>query len=189
MPLAHSILTHGPLKDLIYGGKGVGSQGDGSVQLLCKDQNAVMKVMAADFSQFTLLPLTVRATDDMDDSESPPPSEAAVADDEEEEESSSSPKMGKTSTGAPREQAFFETHRQLKVQEEKDEKARISAMSPELRAKWESEREEKRMHEEKHLAHLNRLGKSSGFSSQAKSGGDRKKGGPGRKSIKTPATT
>ncbi|MCE9616300.1 MAG: GHMP kinase [Lentisphaerae bacterium] len=36
-PVLHKLLHHGPLQPLIYGGKGVGSQGDGSAQLIARD--------------------------------------------------------------------------------------------------------------------------------------------------------
>ncbi len=35
-PRLHALLGHGPLDDLVLGGKGVGSQGDGAAQLLCR---------------------------------------------------------------------------------------------------------------------------------------------------------
>ncbi|MFU8779462.1 MAG: sugar phosphate nucleotidyltransferase [Kiritimatiellia bacterium] len=39
-PVLHRLLQHEPLKPLLYGGKGVGSQGDGTAQLLARDRNA-----------------------------------------------------------------------------------------------------------------------------------------------------
>ncbi|MFO8013202.1 MAG: sugar phosphate nucleotidyltransferase [Phycisphaerae bacterium] len=36
-PKLHEVLAHGPIQDLIWGGKGVGSQGDGAAQLLARD--------------------------------------------------------------------------------------------------------------------------------------------------------
>jgi UTP-glucose-1-phosphate uridylyltransferase/mevalonate kinase len=36
-PVLHRLLSHEPLKPYIFGGKGVGSQGDGTAQLLAKD--------------------------------------------------------------------------------------------------------------------------------------------------------
>ena len=36
-PVLHAVLNEQAIKDLIYGGKGVGSQGDGTVQFLAKD--------------------------------------------------------------------------------------------------------------------------------------------------------
>ena len=37
-PLLHKVLTHAPLQPHIWGGKGVGSQGDGTCQLLCRGE-------------------------------------------------------------------------------------------------------------------------------------------------------
>jgi galactokinase len=37
-PRLHEVLSHSPIQELIYGGKGVGSQGDGSAQLICKSR-------------------------------------------------------------------------------------------------------------------------------------------------------
>lgn len=45
-PVLHRVLAYGPLQALIYGGKGVGSQGDGSVQLLAKDAESCEKAVA-----------------------------------------------------------------------------------------------------------------------------------------------
>ena len=39
-PVLHSVLNNARIKDLTYGGKGVGSQGDGTVQFLAKDQKS-----------------------------------------------------------------------------------------------------------------------------------------------------
>ncbi len=36
-PTLHEVLAHEPIQDLIWGGKGVGSQGDGAAQLLARD--------------------------------------------------------------------------------------------------------------------------------------------------------
>ncbi len=38
-PLLHKILTHQDIQDLVWGGKGVGSQGDGCVQFIAKGQD------------------------------------------------------------------------------------------------------------------------------------------------------
>lgn len=38
-PLLHKILTHPDIQDLVWGGKGVGSQGDGCVQFIAKGQD------------------------------------------------------------------------------------------------------------------------------------------------------
>jgi len=39
-PRLHEVLSYGPIQDLIWGGKGVGSQGDGSAQLLARDADS-----------------------------------------------------------------------------------------------------------------------------------------------------
>ena len=44
-PNLHKVLTHAPLKPHIWGAKGVGSQGDGCAQLLCKSEEDVEEVM------------------------------------------------------------------------------------------------------------------------------------------------
>ncbi|PRW33024.1 GHMP kinase [Chlorella sorokiniana] len=64
-PVLHRVLAHPPIQPLIYGGKGVGSQGDGTAQLLCRDaaaQAAVCGILQADFPAMTCLPFTVPAT-------------------------------------------------------------------------------------------------------------------------------
>jgi len=45
-PVLHKLLGHAPLKQYLYGGKGVGSQGDGTAQLLAKDDDCRKKAMA-----------------------------------------------------------------------------------------------------------------------------------------------
>jgi len=44
-PVLHRILKHPPLQPYIYGGKGVGSQGDGCVQFICKDESSQNKLV------------------------------------------------------------------------------------------------------------------------------------------------
>ncbi|MBI4927852.1 MAG: GHMP kinase, partial [Anaerolineae bacterium] len=47
-PVLHKVLNYEPLRQHIYGAKGVGSQGDGTAQFLCKseaDQAAVMDIL------------------------------------------------------------------------------------------------------------------------------------------------
>jgi len=39
-PRLHEVLSYGPIQDLIWGGKGVGSQGDGAAQLLARDADS-----------------------------------------------------------------------------------------------------------------------------------------------------
>jgi len=45
-PILHKLLDYAPLKPLLYGGKGVGSQGDGTAQLLAKDAQSREKAIA-----------------------------------------------------------------------------------------------------------------------------------------------
>jgi UTP-glucose-1-phosphate uridylyltransferase/mevalonate kinase len=45
-PVLHRVLEYEPIQQYIYGGKGVGSQGDGSAQLLARDQRSQEQVMA-----------------------------------------------------------------------------------------------------------------------------------------------
>jgi UTP-glucose-1-phosphate uridylyltransferase/mevalonate kinase len=61
-PILHRILSYGPLKPHIWGGKGVGSQGDGSAQFLARsaaDQRAFIEIIERDLGM-TCLPLTLR---------------------------------------------------------------------------------------------------------------------------------
>jgi UTP-glucose-1-phosphate uridylyltransferase/mevalonate kinase len=44
-PVLHKLLDYAPLKPFIHGGKGVGSQGDGTAQLLAKDQESQEKAI------------------------------------------------------------------------------------------------------------------------------------------------
>ncbi len=44
-PVLHQLLQHEPLKQYLYGGKGVGSQGDGTAQLLAKDRESQLAAM------------------------------------------------------------------------------------------------------------------------------------------------
>jgi len=45
-PVLHKVLSYEKLQPYIYGGKGVGSQGDGSAQLIARDENCQKKAMA-----------------------------------------------------------------------------------------------------------------------------------------------
>lgn len=50
-PRLHEVLKYKKIKDLIYGGKGVGSQGDGCAQLICKgieERKKAMKILEKD---------------------------------------------------------------------------------------------------------------------------------------------
>lgn len=44
-PILHNTLNNPKLKELSYGGKGVGSQGDGSIQFLAKDEECQQKII------------------------------------------------------------------------------------------------------------------------------------------------
>jgi UTP-glucose-1-phosphate uridylyltransferase/mevalonate kinase len=44
-PVLHKVLSYGPIQPHILGGKGVGSQGDGTAQLIVKDEEAQAKVI------------------------------------------------------------------------------------------------------------------------------------------------
>jgi len=51
-PVLHKVLAHEPLRPHVYGGKGVGSQGDGSAQFVARsadDQKAVETILERDF--------------------------------------------------------------------------------------------------------------------------------------------
>ena len=61
-PVLHRTLVHPSLKPHIYGGKGVGSQGDGSVQFLTRspsDQQAVIRILTEEL-KMSAYPLTIR---------------------------------------------------------------------------------------------------------------------------------
>jgi UTP-glucose-1-phosphate uridylyltransferase/mevalonate kinase len=62
-PLLHRVLSYDKLQPHIWGGKGVGSQGDGSAQLLTRsldDQKIVIEIIERDLAM-SCLPLTLRA--------------------------------------------------------------------------------------------------------------------------------
>jgi UTP-glucose-1-phosphate uridylyltransferase/mevalonate kinase len=61
-PVLHSLLSYEPLKPHIWGGKGVGSQGDGTAQFLARseeDQQAVVEIIERDL-EMDCLTLTLR---------------------------------------------------------------------------------------------------------------------------------
>jgi UTP-glucose-1-phosphate uridylyltransferase/mevalonate kinase len=61
-PVLHGVLNHEALKPHIWGGKGVGSQGDGTAQFIARsatDQKAVISIIENDLGM-TCLPLTLR---------------------------------------------------------------------------------------------------------------------------------
>jgi UTP-glucose-1-phosphate uridylyltransferase/mevalonate kinase len=56
-PVLHQVLSYEPLKAHILGGKGVGSQGDGTAQFICRteaDQQAVIQILERDMHLSTL---------------------------------------------------------------------------------------------------------------------------------------
>jgi UTP-glucose-1-phosphate uridylyltransferase/mevalonate kinase len=62
-PLLHLVLNYEALKPHIWGGKGVGSQGDGSAQFLARsaeDQQSVIEIIEREL-KMSCLPLTIRA--------------------------------------------------------------------------------------------------------------------------------
>jgi galactokinase len=61
-PVLHRVLNHEPLKPHIWGGKGVGSQGDGTAQFITRsqaDQQAVIEILERDLG-VECLELTLR---------------------------------------------------------------------------------------------------------------------------------
>jgi UTP-glucose-1-phosphate uridylyltransferase/mevalonate kinase len=61
-PVLHRVLQYRPIQKYLFGGKGVGSQGDGSAQLLAKDeesQHKVMQILESDLGM-PCLPLTIK---------------------------------------------------------------------------------------------------------------------------------
>ena len=61
-PLLHQLLAHPPLQSYIYGGKGVGSQGDGTAQLIAHDlhsQQQAIALIRRDFPTMDCHPLTI----------------------------------------------------------------------------------------------------------------------------------
>lgn len=51
-PTLHKVLNHSPIREHVWGGKGVGSQGDGTAQFLARseaDQDAVIEILERDF--------------------------------------------------------------------------------------------------------------------------------------------
>ena len=62
-PVLHKVLGYEPLEPHIWGGKGVGSQGDGTAQLVARseeDQQAIMEILDRDLG-LQCLALTVRS--------------------------------------------------------------------------------------------------------------------------------
>lgn len=64
-PILHQLLDHAPLKPYIYGGKGVGSQGDGTAQLIVPDQISqatAIVLIQQDFPQMRCYELNIPQT-------------------------------------------------------------------------------------------------------------------------------
>ncbi len=61
-PVLHELLNYQPIGPYILGGKGVGSQGDGTAQFIVKDQDSqqqVIDIINSDFPQMECLKLTI----------------------------------------------------------------------------------------------------------------------------------
>ncbi|MEM8674941.1 MAG: GHMP kinase [Cyanobacteria bacterium P01_G01_bin.67] len=61
-PRLHQLLNHQPLQPYIYGGKGVGSQGDGTAQLVARDrasQSEAIALIQQDFPQMNCYELNI----------------------------------------------------------------------------------------------------------------------------------
>ncbi len=61
-PLLHKVINFEGITEHIYGGKGVGSQGDGTAQFVARsvsDRDAAMAKIEADFPQMRCFPLTI----------------------------------------------------------------------------------------------------------------------------------
>ncbi|MDJ0692048.1 MAG: GHMP kinase [Xenococcaceae cyanobacterium MO_188.B32] len=64
-PILHKILNYEPIQPYLWGGKGVGSQGDGTAQFIVKDrvsQQKVIDIITRDFPQMQCLKLTIKST-------------------------------------------------------------------------------------------------------------------------------
>ncbi|MGD1702386.1 mevalonate kinase family protein [Dapis sp. BLCC M229] len=62
-PVLHSLLNYPPIQEYIWGGKGVGSQGDGTAQFIAKDeksQQQLIEIIKDDFPRMQCLKLVVR---------------------------------------------------------------------------------------------------------------------------------
>ena len=62
----HALLRRPELEGRVLGGKGVGSQGDGCAQLLCRDaetQDELRRVLADEFDCF---PMTIEPSSEME---------------------------------------------------------------------------------------------------------------------------
>jgi len=63
-PILHRLLEYNKIKPYIYGGKGVGSQGDGVAQFVArsvKERDIAMKIIEESFNEMKCFPLTIGA--------------------------------------------------------------------------------------------------------------------------------
>ena len=63
-PVLHSLLNYSRIQQYIWGGKGVGSQGDGTAQFIAKDENSqrqLIEIINLDFPKMQCFQLVVRA--------------------------------------------------------------------------------------------------------------------------------
>ncbi|MEG3846343.1 GHMP kinase [Microcoleus sp. herbarium19] len=61
-PVLHELLNYQPIQPYIWGGKGVGSQGDGTAQFILKDEDSqqqVIDIIERDFPQMECMKMTV----------------------------------------------------------------------------------------------------------------------------------
>ncbi|MBD2388032.1 mevalonate kinase family protein [Cylindrospermum sp. FACHB-282] len=64
-PLLHQLLNYPPIQGLILGGKGVGSQGDGTAQFIVQNeeyQQQIIEIITRDFPKMQCLKLTIYAS-------------------------------------------------------------------------------------------------------------------------------
>jgi len=64
-PLLHELLAFTDIQPHVYGGKGVGSQGDGTAQFVARslaDRDRAMEKITTSFAQMRCFPLTIRGT-------------------------------------------------------------------------------------------------------------------------------
>lgn len=64
-PVLHQLLNYQPIQPYILGGKGVGSQGDGTAQLIVRErasQQEAIEIIQRDFPQMQCFPLTIANT-------------------------------------------------------------------------------------------------------------------------------
>ena len=68
-PKLHRLLSHPALQPVIFGGKGVGSQGDGSAQLVAKNQESqahAIAIIHRDFPEMQALELTIAPSEGLE---------------------------------------------------------------------------------------------------------------------------